>query len=128
MPLNVCSGARLQCAMGSAPASLTVIPAIVTTTNKPAATIMDHAPMLNVAPFGMCSSPANPQVAAATAAAQGALTPQPCIPVTTAPWVPGGAQTVTYTRIPALLENARLFCMWAGQITITDPGQSKTQS
>ncbi|MGH3426388.1 MAG: tryptophan synthase subunit beta, partial [Mycobacteriales bacterium] len=33
------------------------------------ACIMDHAPVVNVAPFGMCSCMGNPQVAAATAAA-----------------------------------------------------------
>ena len=54
-----------------------------------AATIMDYAPLVNILPFGMCSSLANPSVASATAAALGVLTPMPCIPVIPAPWVPG---------------------------------------
>lgn len=51
--------------------------------------IMDHISMMNIMPFGMCMSIANPTVAAATAAALGVLTPMPCIPATTSPWVPG---------------------------------------
>ena len=61
----------------------------VLTESKPAANINDHIPMVNILPFGMCQSLANPMVAAATAAALGVLTPMPCIPVTPAPWVPG---------------------------------------
>ena len=39
----------------------------------PAANIMDHVPMVNIMPFGMCITPSNPAVAAATAAALGVL-------------------------------------------------------
>src|SRR5262245_31638919 len=90
MPKLVVHGALLQCSMGMSPSSLSVLP-----TNKlegaqqNAATVQDYTPMVNISPFGMCQSPANPQVAAATAAAMGVLTPQPCIPNTTSPWTPG---------------------------------------
>ena len=43
----------------------------------------------------MCISPANPVVAAATTAALGVLTPQPCIPITIAPWLPGAVTVLT---------------------------------
>ena len=44
----------------------------------PLANIMDNKPMLNILPFGMCSSPANPMVAAATATRPSACsTPMP---------------------------------------------------
>ena len=89
MAIQVCMGATLQCSFGAAPSSLVVLPTSRTMTTTPAATIMDHAPLVNIMPFGMCSSPANPTVAAATAAALGVLTPMPCVPATAAPWVTG---------------------------------------
>ena len=89
MAFAVCGGAMLMCAFGMAPSPFNVLPVNRTMTSMPLANIMDNKPMVNVMPFGMCSCPANPTVAAATAAAFGVLTPMPCIPVTTAPWAPG---------------------------------------
>jgi len=91
----------------------------------PFANIMDNKPMVNIAPFGMCMSMANPQVAAATAAALGVLTPQPCIPNTAAPWAPG-SPTVLVGNMPALNESSKLMCNWGGVISITFPGQTQT--
>ena len=123
MANHVCNGAMLQCSMGMAPSSLVVVPANrVMTSSQPAANIMDNKPMVNVMPFGMCMSPANPTVAAATAAALGVLTPMPCIPNTTAPWSPG-APTVMVANQPALDDTSKLMCMWAGVISVTSPGQ-----
>ena len=70
----------LQCSFGAAPSALSVLPANCVTTGTPAATIMDNKPFVNILPFGMCISPANPEVIAETAAALGVLTPAPCIP------------------------------------------------
>ena len=124
MALQVCNGAMLQCSMGVAPSSFVVLPdKMVLTSNQPAANIMDHKPMVNIMPFGMCRSPANPQVAAATAAASGVLTPQPCIPNTPAPWVPG-APTVLLKNFPALNNTSKLNCIWAGVISVQNPGQT----
>lgn len=123
MPQHVCNGAMLTCSFGVAPGQLTVLPINrVNTSNQPAATIMDHQPMVNIAPFGMCMSLANPAVAAATSAAFGVLTPQPCIPVTPAPWVPG-ATTVLLGNQPALDNTCTLNCMWGGVIQVAMPGQ-----
>jgi hypothetical protein len=113
----------LMCSFGVAPSQLTVLPVNrVNTSNQPAATIIDHQPMVNIAPFGMCVSLANPAVAAATSAALGVLAPQPCMPVTISPWVPGAA-TVLLGNQPALDNTCTLNCMWGGVIQITMPGQ-----
>ncbi|MEO2218697.1 DUF4280 domain-containing protein [Chromobacterium vaccinii] len=121
---QVCMGAMLQCSFGAAPSSLSVLPANrVMAGGVPAANIMDNKPMLNIMPFGMCSSPANPMVAAATAAALGVLTPMPCIPMTTAPWIPGGAPTVLIGGMPAVDAGSTLMCNWGGVIKVSMPGQ-----
>jgi hypothetical protein len=119
----VVNGAQLQCSFGMAPSAIIVLPAtLVNASKQPAATIMDNKPMANIMPFGMCQSMANPQVAAATAAAQGVLTPQPCIPATSAPWAPG-SPTVLIGGKPALNNSSKCMCNWAGVISVTVPGQ-----
>lgn len=128
MPLNVIATASLSCSFGTTPSKLVVLPVNRTNAdNKPAATIMDHVPMLNIMPFGMCRSLANPQVASATAAAQGVLTPMPCIPVTPAPWAPG-SPTVTISNFPALRNSDKCMCNWAGVIKVDSAGQSNADS
>lgn len=122
MGAQVVMGAMLQCSFGVAPSSLVVLPVNRVMAATPAANIMDHAPMLNVLPFGMCSSPANPTVAAATAAALGVLTPMPCIPATAAPWIPG-VPTVLIGNMPALDSNSKCMCTWGGVIQVINPGQ-----
>jgi hypothetical protein len=122
MPEQVCTGAILQCTFGAAPSTFNATPRPVMTSNMVAGVIMDHAPILNVPPFGVCSSLANPTVAGATAAALGVLTPMPCVPVLPAPWVPG-APTVLIANIPALDNTCKLMCAWAGVISINFAGQ-----
>ncbi len=123
MPKHVCMGAMLQCTFGVAPSTLAVLPVNrVMTSFVPAANIMDHKPMVNIMPFGMCTSPSNPTVAAATAAALGVLTPMPCIPNTVAPWAPGAA-TVLLANMPALDDTSKLTCLWGGMISVSMPGQ-----
>jgi hypothetical protein len=124
MALQVVMGAQLQCSCGAAPSAMVVLPSNRTMAGGvPAATIMDHVPLMNIMPFGMCQSPANPTVAAATAAALGVLTPMPCIPATAAPWVPG-APTALIGGMPALDNNCKLMCNWAGVIQVISPGET----
>ncbi len=124
MGVLVCMGAMMTCSFGLAPSTLIVLPTNrVAGCKVPAATIMDHAPIVNIPPFGMCQSLANPTVAAATSAALGVLTPMPCVPVTAAPWVPG-SPTVIIGNMPALNNSSMCMCTWGGVITITNPGQA----
>jgi hypothetical protein len=126
MPEQVCMGAMMKCSFGVAPSTLMVLPVHRTMTGKPAANITDSKPMLNVLPFGMCQSLANPMVAAATAAALGVLTPMPCIPNTPAPWIVG-APTVLLDGMPTLNKTSTLMCTWAGVIQISFAGQVTVQ-
>ncbi|MDG6258149.1 MAG: DUF4280 domain-containing protein [Methanomicrobiaceae archaeon] len=128
MAMLVVMGATLRCSFGNAPSNLIVLPVNkVMVGNMPVANIMDNKPMVNILPFGMCSSMSNPTVAAATAAAMGVLTPMPCIPLTTAPWSPGSA-TVTCGNMPALNNTSKCMCNWGGSIEITHPGQQNVET
>lgn len=119
----VCSGAMLKCSFGLAPGTLMVLPVSQVTTTMPDANVMDNKPMVNILPFGMCTSLANPMVAAATAAALGVLVPMPCIPMTPAPWMPG-SPTVLVGNVPALNDASKLMCTAGGVIEICVPGQT----
>ena len=123
MGQQVCMGAMMKCSFGAAPSSLTVLPTHRTLTKKPAANIMDSKPMLNVKPFVMCRSMANPMVIAATALALGKLTPMPCVPNIPGPWIVG-APTVLLDGMPTLNNSAKLMCAWAGVIQISFAGQA----
>jgi hypothetical protein len=126
MPMQVVNGATLQCSFGMAPSTFVVLPVhCVMDGNQPAANISDHKPMINIMPFGMCTSLANPTVASATAAAAGVLTPMPCIPATLSPWVPG-APTVMLDHMPALDNVSKCLCNWGGVVSVVNPGQTTT--
>lgn len=126
MAKQVVAGAQLTCSYGAAPAVLSVLPADkVTVEGRPAATIMDHKPNVNIPPFGMCSAPTNPAVIAATSAASGVFTPAPCVPATTSPWIPGSPKVMIGNK-PALNSTSKCLCTWLGQITIANPGATKT--
>jgi hypothetical protein len=122
MGLQVCMGASLACSFGVAPSTLTVLPVNRVLSGTPAANVLDHLPLVNVLPFGMCSSPSNPVVAAATAAAFGVLTPMPCVPATASPWRPGST-TALLGGAPALAHDSKLLCTWGGVIQVVAPGQ-----
>jgi hypothetical protein len=134
MPQHVCTGAMMSCPFGAAPSTLNVLPKNkMMTSNVPAANIMDNIPMVNIPPFGVCNSMANPTVAAATAAATAAamgvftLTPMPCLPVFPAPWAPG-APTFMLANMPVLNNTSTLNCAYGGVITISNPGQVTEQT
>ncbi len=128
MPNHVCMGALLQCSFGVAPSSLVVLPVNkMLTSFVPAANIMDHKPMVNIMPFGMCSSPANPAVAVgdgggARRADAHALHSEHhrrrgC----------PGAPTVLLANQPVLDDTSTLMCMWGGVIKVNFAGQATEQ-
>ncbi len=71
-------------------------------------------------PSACASRRQSTQVAAATSAAGGTLTPMPCSPVIAAPWSPGAAG-VTLTGRRALTVVSTCSCVWSGTIEIKDP-------
>lgn len=126
MGVVVVSGAKLMCPFGTAPGTLNASSQVTTLgCSKPVATITDVAAGSNITPFGMCTSMANPQVAAATAAALGVLTPQPCAMMPAGPWQ-ATKPTVLVGGKPVLTQESMLMCgMGMGQISIVSPGQMK---
>ncbi len=124
MGLMVTTGAVCTCSFGVAPCSLNVLPAKMVKAGGPdAANIMDNIPFVNVSGFSMCTSIANPAVAAATAAALGVLTPSSCIPTLPAPWSAPSTKT-TIKEMPAVIQSSILNCAYGGVITIGFPGQT----
>lgn len=124
---QVVDSAQTMCTFGTAPSSLGVLPvARVTVEGRAAATVDDAVPLVNIRPFNTCLSLANPVVAAATSAALGVLTPQPCIPATTT-WLPGSPATTVGGR-RALTSASTCRCQWGGVIVVVQPGSLRTTS
>jgi len=121
------SGAMIMCSFGLAPSTLSVVAPRPIVEGRPVATITDVAPGANIAPFGMCESLANPTVAAATAAALGALTPMPCVPVVPAPWIPMAPQTMA-GGAPVLVAGSTCVCVYGGSISLAMPGAVRTMA
>ena len=124
MAAQVIAGASAACSFGAAPASVIVLPVHQCLAGAPAGNVADQAPIVNLCPFGACSSLANPAVAAATSAALGVLTPMPCVPVPAGPWLPGVPRALL-KGAPALDMTSKLACAWGGVIQIVNPGQVK---
>lgn len=124
----VLHGSTLGCSHGSVTSPLAVLPSrFARSTEGAVATVADHAPMQNIAPFGLCNSLANPSVASATAAAQGALTPQPCAPQTPSPWTQPRA-SVDLDGVDALHTDASCLCQWGGRIEVKSAPPSPSLS
>ena len=126
MPLPLVAGAQTMCSFGLAPSTLMVTPEKrVIVENRPVANITDNKPFVNILPFGLCTSLANPITAAQTAAALGVLTPGACTPVTVAPWLPG-APTDLSGPAPTAHQACQCMCAYGGVITVINPGATRT--
>lgn len=114
--------ALAKCSFGAAPSPLTFLPASMMITNMgPIGSCIDFVPFLNVKPFGVCMTLANPMTAALTAAAWGVLTPAPCIPVPVGPWIP--TAPVIGMVGPILTDASCLMCAYGGCIKINMPAE-----
>lgn len=126
MPELLTTGCMLTCTFGMTPSSFIatempgkpVIEGALST-----ATIMEIVPLENILPFGMCQSPTNPEVAAATAAAMGVLTPMPCIPIVPDPWEPP-SDLLFYSDIPLATIESKCMCTWEGEISVDMPSET----
>ena len=122
----VVTNASAVCSFGTGPGPIKpTSQSVCIVDKKPAATIQDVQAIVNVGPFGMCTSMANPQVAAATAVALGVLTPQPCIPMAAGMWIPT-KPSILMNGKPCLTSDCKMMCSnGAGVISIVNPGQAK---
>lgn len=110
MPMHVVNGALLICTEGAAPSALVVLPVHrQQIEDQFAANIMDHIPLVNIMPFGVC-----------------ATLHSPCVPATSAPWAPGSPSAMLDNQ-PALDDISTLECMVGGTITVRDPGQTTVE-
>lgn len=127
MGMMVVTGAGCQCSFGTLPCTLQATSQMSCMADGlPAATIQDMQPGINLAGFGMCTSLVNPAVAAATAAALGVLTPQPCTLLPAGPWITSNPKVLA-GGIPCLGSDAILMCgLGAGSIRVVIPGQNRT--
>ncbi|HST84196.1 MAG TPA: DUF4280 domain-containing protein [Kineosporiaceae bacterium] len=125
-PQPVVTGAILECGMGTAPSVMVVLPvAQVLVEARPVAVVADNIPFLNLLPFGMCQSPANPMVMAATAAALGVLTPMPCLPMPVGPWNSQVSKTLVGGKA-VLGSGGTCSCAYGGSISIKLAGAMLT--
>ncbi len=117
MGFAACLGAIAQCPMGVAPTPLAFLPGTLLETAGPIGQIPDCIPFLNIVPFGVCKSLANPITAALTAAAFGVLTPGPCIPTPAGTWLPV-KPNVLGAKGPVITSDSMIICAYGGCIKI----------
>ncbi len=119
----VVAEAMARCSFGLVPSPLQVLPTDnVLIEGRPAATIT-CSEIVNLPTFGMCTTLSNPEVAAATTAALGVLTPMPCVPVLT-PWISPSMTLIGGE--PALVEGSTCLCAYGGVIELLFPGTTHT--
>ena len=109
MPLAIIHGDPMVCTQGSQPCPLSVTNhRKVMIDDKPAATVADHAPGVNLGTFGTCK-----------------VSGGPCTPATPAPWTPGSTGNVRTNDHRMLLPTDKLMCTIGGVISIASPNQSR---
>ena len=123
----VLEGDICKCSNGNAPCPLVVTSSGRMTCGRRKVAVKTDASIANLASFGMCNTLANPAVAAATAANNGVLTPQPCVPALTGSWN-GTAGKLNVGGMAAVLESSTAICSYAGNISISLTGNHNIES
>jgi hypothetical protein len=155
-PNYVVHGAEIKCSFGLRTSNV-VVPLShgVFIHSIAQLTIYDYKPMVNILPFGGCTSPENPSVQAAAAAMSVAMQAKPkgfiekvisffckpkdnaqddsfvsqcagvCTPIIVTPWQ-NGKDIVEIDGKPALLASSCVSCLYKGEITFTTDGQSES--
>ena len=128
MPKCVCMGAKLKCTFGAGPKNMMVLPIarVMNAKVKSIAGQLDIIPMLNIPAFGNCLSPLNPMNWKMIGPVP-VFVPGRCIPLPVMPWAPV-AKKLKIGGKPAMLQNSKTMCIWAGQITVQKPGLTNVQS
>ncbi len=123
MTAAVTTGSMCECSFGTSPGELTAdYPTGAIANGMPVLCIDMIVAEVNITSFGECDSILNPEVIAATAAAEGVLTPMPCVPVVVDPWAPGSI-TAGSTGVPFVNQTSVCMCAWGGVIAVTEtPG------
>lgn len=106
-----------QCSMGVAPTPVNFISNLMVADAAalPFGNMTNFTPFLNIIPFGVCKSMANPVTASLTALAFGVLTPGPCIPTPTGPWLNCSMKALV-CNMPAVTDKSMCICAFAGTI------------
>jgi hypothetical protein len=113
-------GAILTCSKGTQPSHLGILPDIENLlAGRPTfAKHTDTTPNVNLRPFGLCTSMANPAVGVSYAASVGALSPVPCTPVPITPWLPAPSTTM----------GCSVLCAFAGVIKCIAPAAAMVEA
>ncbi|MFM7042568.1 MAG: DUF4280 domain-containing protein [Planctomycetaceae bacterium] len=116
--LLVNTGSMCLCNKGIAPMPLAAGVPTVMASGTPSFNKLNATPLEAVPSFTMCTSTSNPEVAAATSAAMGVLTPMPCVPVIPTMQWSGTSTVVNIAGQPAVTDKSSITCQWGGTIKI----------
>lgn len=123
----VLQGDLCRCANGTQPCPLNVSNRKRMVVNGKAIALRTDASTVNLSGFGYCNNLGNPIVMEATMAAQGVLTPMPCVPMLKGVW----DRTVERLKIDgqqAVGESSTTMCAYGGSISISLVGERGIKS
>ena len=120
MSFAVTTGSTAEYTCGTTPAELIAdFDTLATAGGSIVLTIDMIVAEVNIPSFGDCDSLLNPEVSTATAAADGVLTPMPCVPVVVDSWTPGSLLS-NEVGIAYVNDESICTCSYGGEISIVD--------